>query len=127
MVAEGDDVEAGLEPFKRVRGMRTAVDQVSDAEEPITGGIEEDLAKRPFQGPEASVYVTRNDVASAWRTIAGDNGNDGGLRVGRGGHRRLVESVEIKGTFMYTACMTDPESHAESVSNTREGRMRRCA
>ena len=70
VIAEGDGVEAGLEPLEGIGRMRPAVDQITHAEEPIAGGVEDDLAESTLEGSKASVNIADNDVASARRTIA---------------------------------------------------------
>jgi len=82
VVAKGDGFEAVLKPLKRVVGMGTAVHKVSNAEEPIAGGVEDDLAESTLEGSKAPVNIADNDVASARRTIARDNRNNRGVRVG---------------------------------------------
>ena len=89
MVAEGDGVESGLEPLEGIGRMRATVDQVTHAEEPIAGGVEDDLAESTLEGSKAYVNIADNDVASARGTIARDDEEDRESCVGTLDHRHL--------------------------------------
>ena len=81
MVPERDGFEAGLEPFKGIRRMRPAVDQVSHSKQAVAGGIKRDFTESAFKGTETSVHITYDDVASSSRRIGGDERRYHGLRT----------------------------------------------
>ena len=69
VIAHDHGLEAGLEPHQRLGRVRTAVDQIADAERTVGSGIKSKLGQSAIQGAKAAVdRRQRQDRARAdWR------------------------------------------------------------
>ena len=76
-----DRLEAVLDPHERLRRVRSATDQVADAEEAVAPRIEAKRGERPLESAEAPVDVADDDVAPA--RVGGDSPDAAVFRGGR--------------------------------------------
>ena len=64
MVAQHDGIETLLEPSQRLLRVRTAINEVPDAEEPVEVRIERDCAQSVLKGAEAAMHISDDEVAA---------------------------------------------------------------
>ena len=64
VIANRDCIETPIEPLHCLVGMRTSVDEVSNAEETIAPLLESEHVKSTLKGPKTPVHIADNEVST---------------------------------------------------------------
>ena len=64
VIANRDCIETPIEPLHCLVGMRTSVDEVSNAEEAIAPLLESERVKSTLKGPKTPVHIADNEVST---------------------------------------------------------------